>query len=98
VTILTVEQAAELMHFTPHTIRRLAARGEIPGRRIGGVWRFCAEQLEQSIKEGAAANLRQPVRAPLGDLDDLGSPDRALPDPRAAEAIAKFERLRRWSG
>lgn len=36
-TILTVEQAAELLHFEPATIRRLAARGEIPGRKIGGV-------------------------------------------------------------
>jgi len=38
--VLTVEQAAELLQTEPEAVRALADAGELPGRRIGGEWRF----------------------------------------------------------
>ena len=38
--VLTAEQAAELLQTDAAAVRALAADGELPGRRIGGEWRF----------------------------------------------------------
>jgi len=38
--VLTVEQAAELLKVEPQAVAELAEAGELPGRRIGGEWRF----------------------------------------------------------
>jgi excisionase family DNA binding protein len=40
VEVLTVEQLAELLQLDAKTVRSLAARGEIPGRKLGREWRF----------------------------------------------------------
>ena len=39
-TALTIEEVAQLLKISPRTVRRLAAKGEIPGRKIGNKWRF----------------------------------------------------------
>jgi excisionase family DNA binding protein len=38
--VLTGEQLAELLQIDVKTVRSLAARGELPGRKIGREWRF----------------------------------------------------------
>ena len=38
--VLTFEQAAELLQVDPADVSALAEAGELPGRRIGGAWRF----------------------------------------------------------
>jgi excisionase family DNA binding protein len=38
--VLTTEQLAALLQLDVDTVRRLAARGELPGRKVGGHWRF----------------------------------------------------------
>jgi excisionase family DNA binding protein len=38
--VLTTEQLAELLQVDEDTVRRLAAAGEIPGRKVGAHWRF----------------------------------------------------------
>ena len=38
--VLTVAQLAELLQVDERTVRRLAARGELPGRKVGRDWRF----------------------------------------------------------
>jgi excisionase family DNA binding protein len=38
--VLTLEGVAELLAVEPAQVAELAERGEIPGRRIGGAWRF----------------------------------------------------------
>ncbi len=38
--ILTPREAAEYLSVHVRTIYRLAKNGEIPGRKIGGSWRF----------------------------------------------------------
>jgi excisionase family DNA binding protein len=38
--VLTVEQLAALFQVDEDTVRKLAAAGELPGRKVGADWRF----------------------------------------------------------
>lgn len=38
--VLSADEAACLLKVHPKTIRSLARRGELPGRKVGRVWRF----------------------------------------------------------
>ena len=38
--VLTLEQAAALLQTTDDAVRELASEGELPGREVGGEWRF----------------------------------------------------------
>jgi excisionase family DNA binding protein len=38
--VVTVEQLAELLQVDEETVRELARRGELPGRKLGREWRF----------------------------------------------------------
>jgi excisionase family DNA binding protein len=38
--VLTTEQLAALLQVDEDTVRKLAAAGELPGRKIGAHWRF----------------------------------------------------------
>jgi excisionase family DNA binding protein len=38
--VLTLEGVAELLAVEPEVVAELAASGELPGRQIGGAWRF----------------------------------------------------------
>lgn len=38
--VLTLEDAAALLQVEPAVVAELAEAGELPGRRVGGVWRF----------------------------------------------------------
>jgi PTS system nitrogen regulatory IIA component len=57
---LDVDQLAAYLHLTPQQVRRLADRDQLPGRRIGGQWRFSEAEvhawLEQRI---GASNLEE---------------------------------------
>jgi excisionase family DNA binding protein len=50
--VLNVEETAEFLGFAPYTIREKAKDGEIPGRKIGGEWRFSRRQLLEWVEEG----------------------------------------------
>jgi excisionase family DNA binding protein len=41
----TVEEVARYMRLQPETIRAKARRGELPGVKVGRVWRFRSELL-----------------------------------------------------
>jgi excisionase family DNA binding protein len=43
--VLTSEQAAELLAVEPAALLELAEQGELPGRQIGGEWRFSRSAL-----------------------------------------------------
>lgn len=45
--ILTVRQLAEYLNMASVTIYRLAARGELPGTKVGGQWRFHKQAIDE---------------------------------------------------
>lgn len=44
--IMTPREAAEYLSVHVRTIYRLAKNGEIPGRKVGGSWRFKKDALD----------------------------------------------------
>ncbi len=56
--IMTPREAAEYLSVHVRTIYRLVKNGEIPGRKIGGSWRFKKDALDEwlSIREAPSSN------------------------------------------
>ncbi len=49
--ILDADEVAELLRLNEQTVKRLANRGELPGFKIGGRWRFRREAIEEYIRK-----------------------------------------------
>lgn len=47
--LITADQAAKLLKLHPKTLKRLAQVGELPGMKIGRVWRFRESELDAYI-------------------------------------------------
>jgi excisionase family DNA binding protein len=56
--IMTPREAAEYLSVHVRTIYRLVKHGEIPGRKIGGSWRFKKDALDEwlSIRDNPSSN------------------------------------------
>ena len=52
--LLVVTEAARLLRISPKTLRTKACRGIIPGKRVGGRWRFRASALNEWLEETAS--------------------------------------------
>jgi excisionase family DNA binding protein len=52
--ILTPKQVAKWLQRHERTIIRMAERGELPGRKIGRVWRFSADKVYAHIRGDVA--------------------------------------------
>lgn len=48
--LLSVNDVMELLQVSRDTIYRLAAIGEIPGRKIGRAWRFPSDEIEAYVR------------------------------------------------
>jgi excisionase family DNA binding protein len=53
--IMTIKEVAEFLKLKEKTAYALAARGDIPGFKVGGSWRFRKSELEKWIKKQEAA-------------------------------------------
>ena len=47
--ILTLKEAAKYLKIGESTVYRLAQKGKLPGRKVGGGWRFSRRKLEAWI-------------------------------------------------
>lgn len=54
--VLTAEQLAALLQIDVATVRKLATRGEIPGRKVGGHWRFSRQAVLDWLASATAAS------------------------------------------
>lgn len=70
-------QLAAYLHITPDKIQRLADRGKLPGRRMGGQWQFSRQEihhwLENRIGSSNEADLVE-VESILEDSDTAPMP------------------------
>jgi PTS system nitrogen regulatory IIA component len=76
--LLTLKQVADRLQLSERTLYRLLQRGELPGRKIGGQWRFRMSEidywLDLRVSRMPSADLRRleeegpPSLAPLGEL------------------------------
>lgn len=52
--VMTIKEVAEFLKLKEKTAYALAARGDIPGFKVGGSWRFRKSELEKWIKKQEA--------------------------------------------
>lgn len=88
---LDVEQLAVYLHLTPPQVRRLADREQLPGRRIGGQWRFSEAEVHNWLEQRiGASNLEELAQMqPMVDRwSDANSDSVELSSLLHADAIA----------
>ena len=52
--IMTSDQVAELLQVSRDMVYQLATRGELPGRKLGRIWRFSREAVDEFMRGGVA--------------------------------------------
>lgn len=66
-TTLTIVEVARLLRVSPDTVYRLAAAGQLPGRKVGRVWRFSADAIDRYLDPQVAVEGRvDATRSPRG--------------------------------
>ena len=50
--ILTADQVAEFFQISRDMVYKLATRGELPGRKVGRIWRFSREAIDAFMRDG----------------------------------------------
>jgi excisionase family DNA binding protein len=64
---LTVHDVAVYLNVDEKTVYRLAKRGELPGFKVAGTWRFKKEDIDHWIEQRKAALSRVRERTPGND-------------------------------
>ena len=56
IRLLTLNEAADLLHVSTRTLQRMIHSGEMPALKVGGQWRVREAQLRQWVenREGSA--------------------------------------------
>jgi excisionase family DNA binding protein len=56
---LTARDVAELLKVEERTVRRYADRGELPGYKVMGKWRFDPEEIQRYIRSKRSQNTQE---------------------------------------
>lgn len=59
--ILTVKEVSSYLRLAESTVYKLAQEGKLPGRKVGGNWRFSREEIERwlmGIPSNTSADLK----------------------------------------
>ncbi len=57
--VMNVDEVARYLGVVPDTIYRKARRGEIPAVKMGKIWRFPKEALDQWLNDSALATVKK---------------------------------------
>jgi nitrogen PTS system EIIA component len=74
---LDAQQLAAYLHLTPAQVTKMASRGRLPGRRVGGDWRFSEAEIHHWLEERIGAGDEEEL-----DRLDLVLDRNAMPHPR----------------
>jgi PTS system nitrogen regulatory IIA component len=69
-----IESLARYLHLLPSQVQRMAERGTVPGRRLGGEWRFSPAEIHHWLEERIGA----------ADEEDLQAVEEVLNPPKQA--------------
>ncbi|MGL4985769.1 MAG: PTS sugar transporter subunit IIA [Treponemataceae bacterium] len=76
--ILTIEEVARYLRVSERTVYDWAQKGEIPSGKIGTVWRFKKDEIENWISERLGKNTKTtPAKTPIL-IKNILSPDRII--------------------
>ena len=73
---LDVPRLADYLHLTPDQVKKMAVRGRLPGRKVGGQWRFAEAEIHHWLEEQIG----------VSDLQELDKVQRVL-DRAAGEVV-----------
>jgi nitrogen PTS system EIIA component len=82
---------AAYLHMMPAQVSRLVDRGHLPGRRVGGAWRFSRPEISQWLEQRMGLSDDQELAAMESSLeraDRSGAGDVDLAELLAPEAVA----------
>ncbi len=48
---LDVARLAEYLHLTPDQVTKMAVRGKVPGRKVGGIWKFSEAEIHHWLED-----------------------------------------------
>jgi excisionase family DNA binding protein len=76
-TLLTPDEAAQMLGLSPFTVRRLLRQGELPGRKVGKrQWRIRRVDLEEYLGASSEGNTHTPRQQPQQGWQGRGDPKR----------------------
>ena len=70
--IMTADQVAELLQVTRDLVYQLATRGELPGRKLGRIWRFSREAINEFMREDVTVHPSSRADARQGATESNG--------------------------
>lgn len=73
--LLTVEEAADILHVTPKTVREWIRKGELVGLKFGKQWRIRRLDFNAFADQAVTAAQRQKLQ-PLPEENQPGTPDK----------------------
>ncbi len=86
-----IDSLAAYLHLTPPQVRRMVDRGRLPGRKIGGDWRFSEAEIHLWLEEQIGASDDDNELARMESVLQRGEPhprDVSIADALPVEAIA----------
>lgn len=67
--VMTVREVSAFLRLAESTVYKLALEGKLPGRKVGGTWRFSRRGLEEWLKRPEQNDdLSEPTRPQKQDL------------------------------
>lgn len=80
-----VESLARYLHLLPSQVQRMAERGTVPGRRLGGEWRFSLAEIHHWLEDRIGAADEEDLQTVEGVLNPVHR--EAQPPVRIAEML-----------
>ncbi|MFK8114687.1 MAG: PTS sugar transporter subunit IIA [Rubripirellula sp.] len=72
---LDIAQLANYLHLTPEQVSKMVMRGRLPGRRVGGEWRFAEAEIHHWLEERIGASDTEELQKVQRVLDRASSGD-----------------------
>lgn len=87
---LDVARLADYLHLTPDQVTKMVMRGRLPGRKVGGQWRFSEAEIHHWLEERIGASDMQELEKVQRVLDRAAGEvvDRPIADLCLTESIA----------
>jgi PTS system nitrogen regulatory IIA component len=70
-----IDRLAAYLHMSPAAVTKLAERGKLPARRVGGDWRFSAAEIHHWLEDRIGLSDDEALLQMEGALDRAAEPD-----------------------
>jgi excisionase family DNA binding protein len=86
-----VDRLAAYLHLMPAAVIKLAERGKLPGRRVGGAWRFSAAEIHHWMEDRIGLSGDDELVNVEGALDRVGG--QSLEDEVSIAGLLRLEAI-----